>query len=279
MKKIPFIVLYLLIFCSITTAQENNAIASLQQHYQLFEYSKVVQRADELLLDKGRFSKKSLLAIYELKAASHFAMTNQQLARKAFIDLLKLDNGYELDDITYSPKLITFYKDVKKEFLEILELKDINPENDTIAKQKLSPIENLSENENEFPVALAKSILLPGLGHLHLEDNTKGWVLTTASTAILTSMIYFIADANSKETDYLAETNSQLIAIKYDEYNKSYNIRNLLIGTYAAIWIYSQIDILFFSNTLGSENISVKNTNNRSSFSNDDLVLSFKIPF
>ena len=95
--------------------------------------------------------------------------------------------------------------------------------------------------------ALGRSILFPGMGHLYLSNNAKGWILTSLNTAALGSMLYFIFDSRNKELDYLEQTEPALINEKYDKYNTSYKIRNTLIITYAVIWIYSQIDLLFFS--------------------------------
>ena len=52
------------------------------------------------------------------------------------------------------------------------------------------------------------------------------------------------------------ESNKLLIQQKYDDYNKSYKIRNVLIISYAVVWLYSQIDLLFFSN--GEQNSNGK---------------------
>jgi hypothetical protein len=91
-------------------------------------------------------------------------------------------------------------------------------------------------------------------------------------------MLYFIVDANEKEKAYLSETNSVLIQSNYDKYNKSYKIRNTLIATYAAIWLYSQIDLLFFSNSIGSKHLSEGISNHIQVLPNDSFALSFKFP-
>ncbi|OGV88193.1 MAG: hypothetical protein A3J88_01340 [Melioribacter sp. RIFOXYB12_FULL_38_5] len=70
------------------------------------------------------------------------------------------------------------------------------------------------------------------------------------STANLAAMIYYVFDTNKKEDAYLKETNKFLVDQKYASYNSSYKTRNILIATYAALWIYSQIDLHFFNNTL-----------------------------
>ncbi|MBK7105394.1 MAG: hypothetical protein IPH62_08930 [Ignavibacteriae bacterium] len=256
-------------------AQSNVDLINLQNHYELFEYSTVISKSEQLLLDKKRFSQHDIIQIYTLKAVSHYSMSDMENSRKSFVEILKINENFELNNSQFSPKLVTYFNDVKKEFLDILKVKD---ESEQI---KIEPNENkilYLQNKSELNNALAKSILLPGLGHLHLDDNSKGWILTSASIVSLGSMIYFIFDANQKEKNYLAQTNPLQIKIKYDEYNKSYKIRNVLIGTYAAIWLYSQIDILFFSNELGSEKVLTNFQNINFENQQNNILFSFSIP-
>ncbi len=277
MKVLKFIPLIFIFVVLQISAQSLNEIHELQKHYESFEYSTVITKADNLLSDKERFSNESLIQIYTLKAASHFAMNDLSDSRKAFIDLLKIKEDFKLDSSQYSPKLIEFFTSVKTEFLDIL---NVNNGNET---QQTEPdtINQIPKQiiKNNFNATIAKSIILPGWGHLQLKENTKGWILTSISTAALGSMIYFIIDANTKENDYLSETNPDLIQKKYNDYNKSYKIRNTLIATYAVVWLYSQIDILFFSNQLGSNNISVNFPNMYQKPDNNRISIAFKFQF
>lgn len=271
----------LLFFLAVSTflfGQNNEEISSLQNHYESFEYSSVISKAEVLLLDKERFSEESLIQIYELKAASHFAMGDQQNARKSFIETLKINDEYELNNVIYSPKLVDLFTNVKDEFLDILNAKD--EKRQTLSESEITSTD-LQQNVilEDFHIAVAKSLIIPGWGHLQLENSTKGWILTSVSTVTLGSMIYFVFDANSKEKDYLAETNANMIKMKYDDYDKSYKIRNSLIAAYAAVWLYSQIDLLFFSNNLGSKNISLQNNSINNQNYNQEILFSVKIPF
>jgi hypothetical protein len=277
MKIFAALILYFISSYPMLFAQSSNDIRILQKHYESFEYSKVISEANNLLLDKNRFSDQSLINIYILKAASHYAMSDKMNSRKSFIELLKIDDEYKLDNVTYSPKLITFFNEVNKEFLDIIKA---NGEKHKSEKEvdTANIIQQTNISNTEFNTALAKSLSLPGWGHLHLNNDTKGWILTSVGTAALGSMIYFIFDSNSKEKDYLSETNSQLIQTKYDEYNKSYKVRNTLIAAYAVIWIYSQIDILFFTNELGSKYISAQIQDKFKPIKTDKITLSFRIP-
>ena len=277
MKYNAGIIFYLYLSVSALFAQPNNVIDRLQTHYEMFEYSSVLHEAEKILMDKERLSDSLLINVYTLKAASHFAMGDQISTRKAFIEILKINDQYLLNDLSYSPKLITFYNEVENEFSEIIRLNEEKFDSEEDINNNIR--NNVNATDLVFNNAMAKSLLLPGLGHLDLENNTKGWILTSASVVSLGSMVYFIFDANSKEKDYLGETNSELIQTKYNSYNKSYKVRNILITSYVAIWLYSQIDLLFFSNNLGSEYLSDEIFNHLQPLGNDRFLLSFKFSF
>ena len=276
MKIYSGIIFFFISTFSVLIAQTNKELDALQNEYESFNYATVISKARDLLLDKERFTDETIIEISTLKAASHYAMGESENTRKTFIEILKLNENFELSNISYSPKLVDFFHEVKAEFLDVLKVN----EEKYIQQKEVQPtvIDQTQLLTNERNTALAKSILLPGWGHLSLGDETKGWILTSAGVAALGSMIYFIVDANKKENDYLSEINSAQIQIKYDEYNKSYKIRNVLIATYAAIWIYSQIDILFFSNQLGSEKISAHVSDNLQLANQNKITLSFKFP-
>ncbi|MCL4551643.1 MAG: hypothetical protein M1495_24105, partial [Bacteroidetes bacterium] len=64
-----------------------------------------------------------------------------------------------------------------------------------------------------------------------------------------------------------------------DDYNKTYKVRNVLIATYAAIWIYSQIDLLFLDGQNSAINESQKlslTLENYSAISTINLGFRFK---
>ncbi len=277
MKQFIGITLFFFSFFSPFLAQTTNDLDELQKHYEAFEYSTVIAKSKNLLLDKNRFSEQDLTQIFTLKAASHYAMGDKANTRKSFIELLKLEKNFELNSVKYSPKLIELFNNVKEEFADILQTKNKNPQlknRETVNLESQKKVINSNLN-----TAIAKSIVLPGWGHLHIKNNTKGWILTSASTITLGSLIYFIFDTNSKEKNYLSEINFALIQDKYNKYNSSYKIRNTLIATYAAIWIYSQIDMLFFSNELGSKNITSQILNNFLPADKNSIAISFKINF
>ena len=236
---------FLLIFVFIninSIAQETGAIKDLVSKYKNFEFKEVVSLSDSLLGDKDSLDDQMLSEVLEYRSASLFALGDENGTRKSFIDLLKIDQNYELSESEYSPKLISLFRDVKREYLSIL--KDENIDQSPISEN--SQLETASINYGNYKSEIAKLLFVPGWEIFQMEENTKGIVLTSLGLASLGSMVYFIIDAKSKENDYLSETNSILIQSKYDKFNSSYQIRNALIITYAAVWLYAQIDMLLF---------------------------------
>ena len=274
MKKILFLSLGFCFISVLTKAQLQEDFKDLQNLYESFQYNSVIYKADSLLteyeqIDVGLFEK-----INTLKAASQFSIGEERESRKTFLEILKIDRDFQLDSILYSPKLLSHFSQIKEEFLDITENEvDDIPDTSRVNYDSLK----LYHDHNLMKSAIAQSMLLPGLGHLKMNYKTKGWVLTTISSVTLGSMIYFIFDTHSKEEIYLKENSATFNQSKYDDYNKSYKIRNSLIIAYAAIWLYSQIDLLFFSNTLSSEPLSIKSYEQIPGFKSEDFVLTFQI--
>jgi hypothetical protein len=189
---------------------------------------------------------------------------------------LKIDDSHDLDPVEISPKIINFFNEIKQDYSAVNQ--EEIPINENMGEDltEEQTYQNIINKKNKvYQHSLLRSFAAPGWGHLYLSGSSKGWILTTASTAALGSMLYFIYDANQKETDYLNETNKTLIQEKYDEYNTSYKIRNGLIFTYAAIWLYSQIDLLFFSDD--QINQKIQTNFGYFPFKSDQFFLSFRI--
>ena len=102
------------------------------------------------------------------------------------------------------------------------------------------------KNMMDLKNAMIRSFILPGLGHIYLGKTGKGLVLTTLSAVSIGGMIYFIIDSNKKEDDYLNTSDPKTISTNFDAYNSSYKLRNAFIISSVVIWLYSQIDLLFF---------------------------------
>ena len=115
-----------------------------------------------------------------------------------------------------------------------------------------------SFNQTLYNSSIFRSMLIPGLGHLHAGDKVKGITLTALSGILIGSSAYYIIRTNRLQKEYTNQSEPDQIKQKYDDYNTSYKIRNALLISYAVLWIYTQIDLLFFSSSLFRETVQVQ---------------------
>jgi hypothetical protein len=182
-----------------------------------------------------------------MKGISHFSINEDDSAKYSFRQILKLDSTYSLDSSKTSPKIVSFFNDIKnnyrKEQIEIRKLAAART--DTVFVPQY--VRNINSEEN-LKTSIALSIIFPGVGHLTRGYTVKGWIFTALTAATLGSTIYFTYETNRKQRDYMNQTQASLIATKYKSYNTAFKKRNLSIIALAAVWLYTQIDLLFISN-------------------------------
>jgi hypothetical protein len=244
MKNSLFI--FISLFQLILFPQENESLREVTLKFRNFEYQQVIDEADTLLKSNTDFTNPELIEIYRMKGISHYALLDDSRARISFIEILRIDSSYRMDPSNTSPKIVTFFSEVKKEYLASIKGKEeqiVITKYDTVY---IPQVKRDTVTENNFKNALIRSIVIPGTGHLYLQDNLKSWVLTFLSAASIGTGIYFIIDTNKKEKIYLEERDPNEIGEKYNDYNFSYRLRNLAFISFAALWIYSQLDLLFF---------------------------------
>lgn len=271
MKKI-LLIIFILIGISHSFAQDVT-FEKLKQIFGSFDYNSVIKTSDELLA-KGNLSDSLLIEIDIMRAVSFYTEGNLDETKKSFENILLIKRNYSPDPYKISPKLVSLFEEVKTLFIKN------NPEKVTMRdstgiKQNLI---NLSPSSTRL--AIAQNLLIPGLGQFYIGKKNSGWILTAASTLALGGMVYFIIDSKTKENNYLQEINPTLIQQKYDEYNKSFKIRNTMIFSYALIWIYSQIDLLFINDSIQFTETGAFNNNSYGILGlNNDFQVNFKITF
>ncbi len=277
-KYLTTLLIFLMTSSFFYAQQKIDSISTLKNELRSFEYNKVIEGADRILLNKDIFTNDELINIYIMKGISQFSLSNNEGAKESFGEVLKINPSYQLDSTRVSPKIISYFNLVRdaynKSKINNYSSEHIKPDTVFIPKvvTRIIPDENIKQ-------AFYRSILLPGLGHFYLHENTKGWILTSLSAAAIISSVYFIIDSNKKEDSYLNETNTSLISQKYNLYNTSYKFKNFSLISYAVIWIYSQIDILFFQNDSQSKVSSFLFNSNINSDFTDNFQFNFNLAF
>jgi len=230
------------VFISDAQAQMSSVeIDILRLKFRNFEYDSVITLAAKLLQERESLSTADQIKVLEMKAISHYSLLEMNASLSCFLEILKLDSSYELDPIKTSPKILSFFNEIKAGFQQ--EAASPPAASADTAKEIIQkPAPSVTPLRN----AMARSLLLPGWGHHYLHESKKAWPLCLAGAITLGAGIYFAFDCREKERDYLNEIDKAQMDAKYQKYNRSYQARNILLSSFAAIWLYSQIDILLF---------------------------------
>jgi hypothetical protein len=259
MRKFSISLIFIFFICiDISFSQVNDSINIITENFRNFEYAEVIRLSEYFLRSNENLDNNQLIEIYTMKGIAHYSFGEDYDAKESFISILNLDSSFTLDPTRTSPKIITFYNEIKDEYIK--NLSEINSEDKPSQTVRIDTvfiprILRDVESENKLKNSLVRSLILPGLGHLYNGNTTKGWILTTLSVASIASTIYFVVDSNQKENEYLQERNRSSIEDKYDSYNISNSLKNFSIGSFVVVWLYSQVDLLFFSGNEGSSQI------------------------
>lgn len=272
-----YLFIFILNFINFAFCQQKIDINNIRSLYESFEYKEVIGFSDSLLADRGKLDKSDLTEVLLMKAVSHYALTEEDKARKCFIEMLKIDRHLELDSEKVSPKIVNLFNDVKNDFIQAI------PEEQKFIDTKLAATD---QTNNDFILtklqdqknSIIRSFIFPGWGHLYSGNITKGAIISSAALINLGSLIYFIIDVNSKEKKYLTATNVNAIKSSYDTYNRSYKTRNILISSMILIYTYAQVDFFY----LGGNHISdirIGIGENSSDPSRSGIAFLFKLSF
>ncbi|MBU0473955.1 MAG: hypothetical protein KKF62_07295 [Bacteroidetes bacterium] len=277
-SKVLLISILSLLFYFNIFGQNKGGLEELKTQFESFNYSNVISIASILLQDKEQFSEDEIIEIYLVKGISHYSLDQSELVKDCFFEILNLNKNYKINASKVSPKIINEFEKLKIEYGRFITNNEslITVKTDTLYHTDTLYIKESREIYSEL---IVRSLAFPGWGHLYSGDKTKGWILTSATALSLSSMLYFIFDAENKHSQYLNEVDPLLIEKKYNDYNTSYKIRNTLIATYAIIWIYTQIDILFLSDIPFVPEIGSANVNNAPYYLAPDIQLSFHLQF
>lgn len=239
--------------------QEKVTLSRIRSAYESFEYREVIDLSASFLAAADSSQKPVVNEVLLMKAVSHYALAEEPLTRKCFIDMLKNDRDIKLDSAVVSPKILDIFNRVRNDFLEMNQVNNLGEpgrsDEATVTRPSLPTdysreLIETREKYNLFRSSLTRSLILPGLGHLYIGESLTGYLLTSASILTAAASVYYIFDTRNKEKLYLGKTDQPEIVSAYSDYNSSYKLRNGFLTAFAFLWVYAQGDILFFNNSL-----------------------------
>ena len=237
--KINNLLLLLIVYLSLNTlvtASDNTQILTkIDQAYTSFDYNSVINICQKTLQDSTLSDPDLLAELYRFMGLSYYALGEMGPSYNRFHQLLVINPRYQLDPAVTPPKILRFFNEIKTNM-------DQSDHQTTITL-----MDTIYQYAGPEKKSIVYSFILPGSGHLREGFKTKGWILTGAALATLGSSVYLIVETNRLEKEYLNTVNKDLIEQKYQDYNDVYRWRNISLGLYAGIWLYSQIDLLLIS--------------------------------
>lgn len=235
-----FLTIFSVILVSSSLMGQVNSFLELKKDFEDFEYSKVISKSEQLLKDEN-ISDSLRIEVYLMRAISHYSLGNLEDTKTSFQDILLINRKFNPNPSQVSPVLVAIFDEVKRDY-------------DRQNPQPLDPLQNVKTDLSQpvidydhFKTSALKNLLVPGWGHISVGNTTKGLITTGVVALNFIMMLNSISNTNEKESAYLNEKNQALIETKFSQYNSSYKTRNLLITSFAVVWLYSQIDFLFFS--------------------------------
>ncbi|MGH1363136.1 MAG: hypothetical protein ACRBF0_06235 [Calditrichia bacterium] len=222
----------------------------VEQHFRAQEYSSVLSISDSLLRGSTSLSNSELLRLYEIRGMVFYAADDLQSSLFSFIAILDIHSEHQLDPVRTSPKIRSYFEEIRADFLN---KKRIAAQNRDKRQQEIDSLEVAIQQRSFAHIrgSMIRSVLVPGWGHLHNGETRRGWLLTALSMSTIGMGTYYTLEAQSRENDYLNETNPDLFSGRFDAFNKTYQIRNGVYIAFAALWIYSQVDLFYFSRKPG----------------------------
>lgn len=241
-----FLCFTLLLPVALVAQHSSKKLAEIEQRFRAQEYDTVLQLSDSLLKSGSALEEDNLIRTHEIRAIVYYTRDELQNSLFSFLSILEMNSSHELDPVRTSPKIRSYFEEVRRDFLAKQRLAE---QNRSRRQEQIDSLQSAIEDRSFARVrgSMVRSILLPGWGHLHSGQRNKGWMLTALSLGSIGLGTWLSIETASRENDYLNETNPLLIQPKYNSFNDAYQMRNGIYLTFAALWIYSQIDLFYFS--------------------------------
>lgn len=221
--------------CSLFAQVDNYTFFQLRFLYDEGQFEKVVEQGNSLLAEPEKLTREQLISVHNLMAQSNYSINSLDSSRVHFYTVLALDEEFVLDPVKTSPKIINFFDEIKKHFLE--SANDQNQAPVTFTRYVFQ--------KDRRPEAGLRSFALPGWGQSFKFQKRRALAFGGAFASSLVATGTFIAIEKNKKDAYKNETDVDKIPSKYDSYNSSSKFRRISQYTLFTIWAASIADALF----------------------------------
>lgn len=225
----------ILILFSISLASQSSMtrVKEIEVLYKQLKLEKALEIGNELLANPQGLTANELAFIHKYLGVIYFSMGSPDSSRFHFLSYLNLQPEGQLDPVSFSPKIVDFFEDIKREY---------TPESVSDNVQSMTKYIFVDDPR---PGATWRSAIIPGWGQIYKKQKRRGIVFGASffSSAIMTGIAYSMEDKYHQ--DYLNSQEVSDIDNNYAKYNDWYKIRRSLSWITAGIWIANIADALW----------------------------------
>ncbi|MFQ5905155.1 MAG: hypothetical protein ACE5JA_01140 [bacterium] len=238
-----------LVACFLVTSSraENDSVSRAEELYSRGEYLLIIDYIGSVLSDTLGLDAENRLSLLRILASSYVAVGNVESARTQFKKMLALDPDAQLDPVATSPKILSVFKEAKREY-----------EAEQAARQAPESLStDLLAARPEGRVWLGpaiKSLIIPGLGQFQNGHQTKGYVFISSEVVSIAGLLVSQVRYEEARKDYAGNRDMSKMDALYNDYNRWYMVRNGFIATSVGICLVSSVDAIIgaLEGTLGN---------------------------
>lgn len=214
---------------SIEIVKDNNLVNEIIKAYNEFDYQKSSYLLETALRNIDNFSENEKILIYQYAAFLAFQNNKNNQTAQYFWQILEINPSFSLDTITTPPKILTIFQKTKIEFLEELNRRSIQSQ----------------ENNPQLPFPWRS--FFPGWEHWHRGHHLKGAMWGTLATFTLSGTLISVIQTQQREKEYIQAKDQNKIESLYNEYRSAYRRQYYFGYAFCAILALSQIDLALFT--------------------------------
>lgn len=229
-NKFYFIVLF---FVFSLAFGQNKEVLKMQMFYDELEFEKCIDQGTLALQNSKQMKLKDIALVHQYLALAYFELGKTDSSRFHFESLLNIVPDFKPDPVKYSPKLIRFFNQIKKEYLN----KEGEKNSVKVEKQYYIALD-------PRPGATWRSAILPGWGQLYKKHTTRGYVFFSTFTFSVSGLILAKMNENKARSSYLAASSAAQAKDRYKTFDRWFQTRRAFSYLTLGIWATSILDAL-----------------------------------
>ena len=222
-----------IVSCPAFAQSTDSLLVALRTAYQQMDYAQAEEEAYIILENFDDHTAEELTEAHVTLAIIRYSRSNLQQSQNHFEAALSLSPHLELDERDVSPKIRSFFQEIKEGIL----LQDRRT-TDQEMQLRYVYVEDLRAG------AIWRSMVVPGWGQSYKGENKKGVLFTAGWVTLAGSAVGLHLARSHAQNRYQIASDPIIIEERYQSYNRLHKLRNTAALTAVGLWLGSYLDAL-----------------------------------